>query len=168
MKTLFNRDINEYYNLPWESMFYDLKAIKRNVYQPGTQILVKSFGKTDQHIWKHFFKIIKILDIPAFFIQVQTNNSELKSLLDSLIEKVIPWEKKINVIFKQQESINTEPHVNNFNIPDTICLMPFVNLELGLDHEFRACCQIKKNVADEYGNNFNVYDHNFTEVFNSQ
>ena len=79
-------------------MFYDLKAIKRNVYQPGTQILVKSFGKTDQHIWKHFFKIIKILDIPAFFIQVQTNNSELKSLLYSLIEKVIPWEKKINVI----------------------------------------------------------------------
>lgn len=167
METLFNRDINEYYNLPWERMFYDLKAIKRNVYQPGTQVLVKSFGKTDQHIWKHFFKIIKILDIPAFFIQVQTNNSELKSLLDSLIEKVIPGEEKINVIFKQQESINTEPHVNNFNIPDTICLMPFVNLELGRP-KFRACCQIKKNLADENGNNFSVYDHNFTEVFNSQ
>ena len=126
MDTLFNRDISEYYTLPWDNMFYDLKSIKREVYEPGEQIIVTSFSKTDPYIWKHFLKAIKTLDIPLYFVWVQTNDETLQSLLDKLVAEIIPWEQKINVTFVEKNLVPSGPMVNDFNIRDTVCLMPFV------------------------------------------
>ena len=164
---LLNRDISDYYTLPFSQMYYDLKALRKTDFSPDTTILVKSNGDTDQHIWKHFLKIVKFLDIPIYFINIETNSKELEKLLSSLIKKIIPWEDNIKINYQQASKVKFPKPINSYDIPDTICLYPFTGLNVGFTHSVSACCAITKNYEDTDGNEFNVNEHTLDHAFNS-
>ena len=140
MKILYDKHIEEYYILPFKDMVTDLRSVKKHVYEPGDVILVKSYGDTDQHIWKHFLKIIKYMDIPTFFINIETSNTTLEDDLNKLCEEIIPRDGKIKVSLTHGAPVVSQPYINNFDIPDTICPYPFVNVDIRNNGNITPCC----------------------------
>jgi len=84
---IFEKEISDYYNQPYEDMYYDLLAIKKDKYNNNDKIIITAYNDTDEHIWKHFFKIVKFLDIPTFFIHIKTDNEKLKFYIQVFLDE---------------------------------------------------------------------------------
>ena len=76
---IFEKEISEYYNQPYDAMYNDLLAIKKDQYAPDEQIVFTAYYPTDNAIWKHLYGILELLDIPTFFINIKRND-ELETL----------------------------------------------------------------------------------------
>ena len=74
---IFEKEISEYYDQPYDAMYNDLLAIKKDEYAPDEQIVFTAYKKTDKSVWKHFYEIIHLLDIPTFFVHIKSNDKNV-------------------------------------------------------------------------------------------
>ena len=58
---IFEKEISEYYDQPYDAMYNDLLAIKKNEYAPDEQIVFTAYYPTDDAIWKHLYGILELL-----------------------------------------------------------------------------------------------------------
>lgn len=138
---IFKKEISEYYLQPFADMYNDLKSIKKTEYT-NEEILITSFGWTNEYIWKHFFRCVSTLDIPTFFIRIETNNPDVKRIVTKQCSEIIPYDNVVttNIILKplsQKSNINDQ-----FNYPDSLCINPFASLEVGVAGYIDVCCEI--------------------------
>lgn len=145
-----NKEITNYYSSSFDQMYIDLKSIKKDVYDNEDRVVVNCFGKTDPYIWQHFFKIVKHLDIPTFFIRVYTNDASLSELVNTTVQKVIPGEEPVECVLKQ---------TNDYNVAETVCLFPFTNVYIDTYGRYSVCCKRKSNPTN---------NRPLDEIFNSQ
>ena len=143
---IYNKDITDYYSQPFADMYNDLSAIKKDEYTVE-RIVVTAYGTTDEGIWRHFFNILKTIDIPIFFITVKTNCINIKELVENLCVQIIPHENTITVTLDSTESKQNQIN-NKFNYSDHMCLNPFMNLEIDVDGSITSCCEIDKSSKD--------------------
>ena len=154
MNILLKTEISDYYK-NFSKMYDDLLLVNKDVFCSGDKIIIESFGNTENSIWKHFRKIVESLDIPVFFIEVHTNDR----VIDDFLNK--NYVEKIDITFFDQQKI--ENHINNqFDYPDTICVNPFINLEVGNNGNYSPCCEYSGTIQ-----NYNAKHHGFSEVNNS-
>lgn len=153
-----NKDICEYYSSEFSQMYHDLKSVKKDDYASQDfwnqtdqdRIVIKCFGKTDIDIWRHFFKIIKQLDIPTPFINVVTNDAELYKTVNAALTEIIPGDDPVQFILQQ---------ANDFKVSNTACVYPFSSIYINPRKEYGVCCKRKENPI----NNKSIY-----EIFNNQ
>lgn len=139
---IYNKDITDYYTQPFADMYNDLSAIKKDEYT-NERIVVTAYGTTDEGIWKHFFNIVKTIDIPIFFITVKTNCTYTKKLVEKLCVKIIPYETIIQVTI-DSTNIKQTPINDKFDYSEHMCLNPFMNLEIAVNGNITSCCEIDK------------------------
>ena len=143
---IYNKDITDYYSQPFADMYNDLSGVKKDEYTVE-RIVVTAYGTTDEGIWKHFFNILKTIDIPIFFITVKTNCTNTKELIENLCVQIIPYESTITVTLDSTESKQNQIN-NKFNYSDHMCLNPFMTLEIDVDGSITSCCEIDKDSKD--------------------
>ena len=109
---IFEKEISEYYDQPYDAMYNDLLAIKKDEYAPDEQIVITAYYPTDDAIWKHFYSILELLDIPTFFVHIKRND-EIETLENS-----------------------------KFFRPDSFCITPFINVEVNVNGDIKPCCEL--------------------------
>jgi len=109
---IFEKEISEYYDQPYDAMYNDLLAIKKDEYAADEQIVITAYYPTDDAIWKHLYGILELLDIPTFFVHIKRNN-KLETLENS-----------------------------KFSRPDSFCITPFINVEVNVNGDIKPCCEL--------------------------
>ena len=155
MNILLKKEISSYYN-NFAGMYNDLCLINKEVFSNNDRIIIKSFGNTDYSIWKHFRSIIEYLDIPVFFIEVHTNDKNVEMFLNS------NYKEKIKIDYFDREKINNSLN-DQFDYPDSICINPFINLEITNNGKYTPCCEFNGFIGS-----YNVKEHNSSQVHNSK
>ena len=112
---IFEKEISEYYDQPYDAMYNDLLAVKKDEYAPDEQIVITAYYPTDNAIWKHLYSILELLDIPTEFVYIKRND-ELETLKNS-----------------------------KFTRSDSFCITPFINAEVSVDGVIKSCCELKSN-----------------------
>ena len=54
---VFEKEISNYYNLPFADMYNDLQSIAKETYSTDERIIITAYGETEFGIWKHFFAL---------------------------------------------------------------------------------------------------------------
>lgn len=134
----FDKDIGDYYHQNFDKMYHDLRECKRDVYHSDDVVLVKSYTYTDFGLWKHFFRIVKFLDIPIFFIRIQTDNSDLAETVLPVFEDIFPGEDL---------HIKTVP-LREYNTSDTLCIHPFSSIYIQQNGKYKICCKWEDTLGD--------------------
>lgn len=135
---VFEKEMSDYYNQPFQDMYNDLLSIKKEEYQYDDKIIITANKKTDKSIWKHFYKIISELDIPTFFIYVYSNDIEVKTYMEELCDDVINFTM-------------TGP-ITKFNREETFCIYPFTQLEVDPSGTISPCCMMDPNKLHTWPN----------------
>jgi len=128
---IFEKEISEYYDQPYDAMYNDLLAIKKDEYAPDEQIIITAYKKTDKSIWKHFYEIIHLLDIPTFFVHIKSNDKNVGEYIHEFCHDDINFEKTGSITV--------------FERPDSFCITPFINAEVDVDGTIKPCCIIQTN-----------------------
>ena len=138
---IYNKEISEYYTQPYADMYNDLVAIKRDEYT-HERIVVTAYGPTDNGIWQHFLKIVKAIDIPISFIQVKTNDVKIIDTVQTLCKQLIPYESVLDVQLDQTPLVDSKI-TQKFNHSPSMCLRPFINLEVKTNGDIGVCCAME-------------------------
>lgn len=162
---IFKKEISDYYAQPFVDMYNDLKKIHKTKYT-NEEIVITAFGWTNQYIWRHFFRCIKNLDIPSFFILVETNNPDVKRIIQKQCKDIIPYDDliKVKIVLaplSEKRTINDQ-----FDYSDTMCIHPFTSLEIRNNGNISVCCDIDHN--SDLPNRPNIANVSITDAFNSE
>ena len=121
---LYIQKVKYFLELPINQLYRELVKLKRDWYAPNQRIvLIDSLSEVDtKPFYNYLNRILVHLDIDSCFIHIEKYGNE---------------------------SVKT---VTNFEIPDTICVTPWINLEIKQQGNLSPCCLYKmdnyKNVKD--------------------
>jgi len=113
MKLLLQKKYSDILQQPITEIHQELKAVNREVFADDERIVfIDDVTDCSQktHMVKYVDQILERLDIDKYFIEIVNGGS-----------------KKIQ-------------NPTNYNIPDTICMTPWVGLEVDVDSKLRRCC----------------------------
>lgn len=118
---LYIEKVKHFLEQPINQLYRELVKQKREHYEPNQRIVfVDSVPTIDtKPFYNYLNRILKHLDIDDCFVHIEKYGNE---------------------------SIET---ITNFDIPESICIMPWINLEIGQQGNISPCCVYK---SDEYPN----------------
>jgi len=127
---LYIQKVKYFLELPINQLYRELVKLKRDWYAPDQRIvLVDSLNKVDtKPFYNYLNRILVHLDIDSCFIHIEKYGNE---------------------------TVNT---ITNFDIPETICVTPWINLEIRQQGNLSPCC------AYEIDNPPNVKDVSVKDI----
>ena len=167
MNILLHKNIKDYYSSPINQIYFDISAVAKEYYEPGEQFLFDSYGFSDTYFWKYLFRIFVNLDIPFFFLNIKINSLDTKQIVLDAKNQIAPWEEDPH--FDVNLSIDFEEYstLTNFDIPETICINPYVNVEVRWDSTYRPCCEYRNTLTDKNNNSYTIQTHDIEQYWNS-
>ena len=132
---LYIQKVKYFLELPINQLYRELVKLKRDWYAPNQRIvLVDSLSEVDtKPFYNYLNRILVNLDIDSCFVHIEKYGNE---------------------------TVNT---VTNFDIPESICVTPWINLEIRQQGDLSPCCVYK---VDNYPNvkNVSVKDIDYTDL----
>lgn len=123
MKSLLQKKYSDILQQPINQIYKDLKTVARDVFADDERIVfIDDVVDCPQktHMVNYIDQILEHLDIDKFFIQI--------------------------VDFSKRPI--DDP--TNFDIPDTVCVTPWVGLEIDVDGSLHSCCLWERSIKDAY------------------
>lgn len=102
----------------------------KTAYKPNERLVFYSNETPSDKLVEHLYRAAELIDISEFFIMIHSSINDAR------------------------------PLQNNFTVPDTLCPMPWMHLEIGQTGKVRPCCIYSDRVH-------NIQDHTLQEIFNS-
>ena len=132
---LYIQKVKYFLELPINQLYRELVKLKRDWYAPDQRIvLVDSLSEVDtKPFYNYLNRILVHLDIDSCFVHIEKYGNE------------------------------TVDTVTNFDIPESICVTPWINLEIRQQGDLSPCCVYK---VDNYPNvkNVSVKDIDYTDL----
>ena len=161
---LYLEKIKYFFESPMNQLYQKLVKVNRESYSNNHRIvLIDNLvpDKNKQYFYNYLQKIITHLDITNCFVIIVTSDSHVADYVDAA-RKTYSQDQthmQIEQMILPNESV-TNP--TNFNIPDTICVNPWIGLEIRHNGYISPCC-IYKNSND----NKSIVDHSLLDIINS-
>jgi molybdenum cofactor biosynthesis enzyme MoaA len=144
-------------------MYTDLSAIKKDTYAVNDRLFFYSLSPINKELVFHLQKTIAALDIPNYFVQIVSNQTDIVQLLVEAQHKHAPDQDPITVVACTDESTAQPAQSTNFTIPETICVNPWINLFLDTAGSANPCC-----IYLDPNQQLNINTQSFDEIMNSQ
>ncbi len=128
---IFSKDISDYYTLPIENIFNDLKKIKKDVYADNERIVLYDTSNGIKEYYDLINTQLQELDIPDFFVLVITNNKYAK-LITCNSESGL-YDLPITTIANNQLGIDFSK----------MCVNPWINITIRNNGKLSVCCEYK-------------------------
>ena len=167
---LYLNKLKYFFESPINHLYNELVTIKRKSYNADQRIVLvdtlPSF-KDKQYFYNYLQKIITHLDITNCFVIVITVDSDVVSYLDVARKTYSQDQTHMQI---EQMILPNENVINptNFNIPDTMCIDPWISLEIDLLGQITPCCAYTKSLDSKSINDFSlltmINDHDQIEL----
>lgn len=152
----YNKDLGDYYHYDSDRLYHDLRACKREQYEPDDCVLVRSYTQTGVGLWKLFFRVVKFLDIPTFFLRIQTDNPDLGDTVLPLFQEQFPEEDlKIDIVTPGRR----------YSTSDTLCVHPFNSVYITGKGKYKICCKWQGTLADKDITNTSLHEAQHSTEF---
>jgi MoaA/NifB/PqqE/SkfB family radical SAM enzyme len=155
---LYLNKLKCFFESPIDHLYNELAAIKRKSYNTDQRIVLVDTlppDKNKQYFFNYLQKIITHLDITNCFVMVVTVDSDVVEYLNFARIKYSQDQTNIQV---EQLALTNEvvTAFTNFNIPDTMCINPWISLEIGLQGQITPCCVYKESLDNKSINDFSL------------
>lgn len=159
-KVEFFGDLAVYACQPYPQLFMDLQKYKNDEYPNDCRFVFLCTADVDDSLFFHLQRVLFKLEIPNFFVILVTNNQRANELLEQARADLCPTESQIQVDVLDLPLTQIESKTN-FNIPDTICVTPWINVEVTNLGKYKPCCEYNTAIQ------LNANEHTVTEAYNS-
>ena len=143
---LYIEKVKTFLESPINFLYSELKKVKKETYFNNQRIVFVDTcpEHSTQYFYQYLEKILVHLDIPNFFILILSNNNQ--------VLKYFPTEDPVTcqIVDLSPEHI-TDP--TNFNIPESVCVLPWTNINVGINGELRFCRLYNRNNIENIKNN---------------
>jgi MoaA/NifB/PqqE/SkfB family radical SAM enzyme len=167
---LYLNKLKYFFESPINHLYNELATIKRESYCADQRIVLVDTlpsDKNKQYFYNYLQKVITQLDITNCFVMVVTVDSDVVEYLNFARLKYSQDQTNIQV---EQLALPNDVVVGftNFNIPDTMCIDPWISLEIDQEGQIAPCCIYKKSLNSKSIKDFsllNIINHkNQTEL----
>ena len=114
-----------------------LNAVKKEVFEPNDRIVFYTSHRPSKQVLDHLHKCIELLDVSGFFC-VLCCPQDIKQDIDNYIDP-------ISVV--QIGLADTAPLPMDFYMPNTVCPLPWMHLEIKHNGDVYPCCVSQFPVA---------------------
>jgi len=157
---LYLKKLKYFFESPISHLYNELATIKHESYNADQRIvLVDTFpsDRTKQYFYNYLQKILTQLDITNCFVMVITVDSDVVEYLNFARLKYSQDQTNIQV---EQLALTNDivTECTNFNIPDTMCIDPWINLEINLKGQISPCCIYEQSLDDKSIKDFSLLD----------
>ena len=120
-------------------LFKVLDSVYQESYNVNDRIVFYTSHVPSQQFLQHFYETINFIDISNWFILI-CGPAELKDPVTSLCRQFST--DPVPVGFQEVVLSTTHEFVDQFTLPDTICSVPWNNIEIRATGDITPCCQI--------------------------
>lgn len=127
-----------------------VKPLRRSEYLDRDRIvLVDDVDHTvdKQPFYNYFQRLINHLDITNYFVLV-IGDQATNTMLDNAYSKYNKHDTTKFEFFQAELSTCHLDYVTNFHLPDSICVNPWINVEMATDGKLRPCCIYQDDQAN--------------------
>jgi MoaA/NifB/PqqE/SkfB family radical SAM enzyme len=139
-----------------QSAVYELfRSLYQKEFDPADCICFYTKYKIPKLLWKHLYQAANQIDISNFFIAI-VSTEDLSTIS---AEQALMWSSD-PIPFKtlQLPVLNSKPLENNYLIPDKLCPLPWMHLEVKNNGNISPCCIYQGSIG-------NVKNNSLSEVF---
>jgi hypothetical protein len=155
----FYNPIEYFLTKPIPELYKTISGIKRDEYSDNYRIVFVASSAIPQDFVDYLQKILTQLDIPNFFVLIIGNRTELQSQLKLACDRFSTEDTSMQFMFSPHEDIRVSEQTN-FKIPETICINPWINMEVANKGTITPCCNYGESIPD-----LTVNTHSIVDVF---
>jgi len=161
---LYLEKIKYFFESPINQIYQKLAKVKRESYDNNQRIVLidnLTAIKNKQYFYNYLQKIITHLDITNCFVMIVTSDSEVANYIDIARKTHSQDQTHIQI---EQVMLPNEDVVNptNFDIPSTMCINPWMGLEIKHNGHISPCCEYRSP------HNKSIADHSLLDIINSE
>ena len=155
---LYLNKLKYFFESPINHLYNELATVNREHYNSDQRIVLvdtlSSFADK-QYFYNYLQKIITHLDITNCFVMVITVDPDVVEYLNFARLKYSQDQTNIQV---EQLALTNDvvTRFTNFNIPDTLCINPWINLEINQEGQISPCCVYTKSLDSKSINDFSL------------
>jgi len=143
-------DIANFFKMQWGEFYQCLESLKRHKFENNERICFYLRDNVDADLLYDFFvdfyKQIRALDIPNFFVHIQLADHKKVYVIHDAYKKVGADSKPSIELIPEQFTGNViQESVASYNLPDTVCPMPWNSLDISPLGEVSPCCFYQAN-----------------------
>jgi radical SAM protein with 4Fe4S-binding SPASM domain len=139
------------------NLFKLLDSCYQDKYENNDRLIFYTSHIPPEPFFQHLYETVNFIDISNWFITI-CGPSELLPIILSSCEKysidAVPFQ------FLQVDLDITKEIQNNFSLPDTVCAIPWTNIEIKQNGNITPCCMSDLTLG-------NIDDTSFDQAFNS-
>ena len=159
--------------MPWGEFFLTMASAKKDVYENNERAAFYLPSKVDNKLllkfFKDFYKNIRVLDIPNYFVLVCVPSQQEADIVMQAYEAIgADHEPTIHIEPLLRTAPAVESSSTTFDLPDTVCPMPWNSLDVNSLGEFAPCCFFRGAILDENGKAYHPNTSTLEEVYNSE
>jgi organic radical activating enzyme len=162
---LYLKNIKTFFESPINQLYNELVTLKREFYNANQRIVLVDTlpaDKRKQHFYNYLQKIITQLDITNCFFMVITSDIDVVDYLNSARLAYSHDQTCVQIEqlkISQSNTYASEP--TNFDIPNSICVNPWIHLEIDIIGQITPCCLYKQT-----SRNKSIYDYSLLSIIN--
>lgn len=125
-------------------------------FQPNQRIVVYTSQEIHNQVISHLYRTVNFIDISNWFVLICSSHdvkSQLEEVCGTSSSDRVPFQNLVLPIK------NSSKLCNDFHMPDTICAVPWMNIEIRPNGEISPCCASNFNFG-------NVSKDKLIDVFN--
>ena len=160
---LYLENVKYFFESPVNQLYRKLAILKQESYNANQRIVLIDTllaDKRKQHFYNYLQKIITQLDITNCFIMIITADTDVDNYLNSAR---LAYSHDQTCMQVEQLKIHNSDTLGptNFDIPDSMCINPWIHLEIDIHGQIKPCCLYKKTLTNK-----SIYDYSLVSVIN--
>jgi len=144
---LLFKDLAEFSANP-SLLYKTLTELHKGEYSPNEKIVFYTTREIPESFLHYLYKLTAFIDISNFFVLICSNHKN-KKINESVVNSMFTNKVESVGWIDFNETVDTVEFVNDYFIPDTICAIPWNNIEIKQDGNITPCC-MSTNIS--YGN----------------
>lgn len=141
-------DVAYYLTKPITALYDRLVSVKRDVFPDNYRIVFLINAPIEQDFLNYLQKILSHLDIPNYFVLIVSNQKTMQAqLLKAYIGYALD-SFPMSLVFYDVPVIPFPENCTNFKVPDSICVNPWINIEITNSGRFKPCCEYTEFIPD--------------------
>jgi radical SAM protein with 4Fe4S-binding SPASM domain len=151
-------DIGELSSSP-NRLFKLLHSVYQPSFQPNDRIVFYTSHMLPENFLKHLYETFNFIDISNWFVLICGPNeleTSIRSSCQQFSHDPVPFQ------FQTIDLLPTHKIENKFFLPDTVCVIPWTNLEIRNDGSITPCCMSNASILG------NVKQQTLEDVFNGK
>jgi len=156
-------DVAYYLARPITALYDRLASVKRDVFPNDYRIVFSINTPVEQDFLNYLQKVLSRLDIPNYFVLIVSNQKNMQTQILTAYNGYALDSVPMSLVFHDAPTAPVPKNQTNFKIPDSICVNPWINIEITNSGRFKPCCEYTEFIP-----NADVNTSSFNDVYRSE